>query len=152
MHAVWLRNRTTTVNTPNSTPYERATGQKPNLASLPRFGAIAWVLQSADSKLAPQSKEGRWVGYDAESKAHRVYWPDKRTVSVERNVKIDNDNDVVVEVSLPSQGEHLPAPAPPPIQSTKPETTKSEPVTKVDAATGPPRKPRCKAWITSSLT
>ncbi|KAK2467946.1 hypothetical protein APHAL10511_000241, partial [Amanita phalloides] len=30
--------------------------------------------------------EGRWVGYDMASKGHRIYYPTKRHISVERNV------------------------------------------------------------------
>ena len=36
---------------------------------------------------------GHFVGYDIESKGYRIYWPTKRTISVERNVVI-NKNDV----------------------------------------------------------
>ena len=36
---------------------------------------------------------GHFIGYDIESKGYRIYWPTKRTISVERNVAI-NDNDV----------------------------------------------------------
>ena len=32
-------------------------------------------------------KEGRWVGFDNESKAHRIYWEEKRSVTIERSVK-----------------------------------------------------------------
>ena len=33
--------------------------------------------------------EGVWVGFDEQSKGCRVYWPKKRTVTVERNVYFD---------------------------------------------------------------
>jgi hypothetical protein len=36
---------------------------------------------------------GRFVRYDSESKGYRIYWPGKRSVSVERNV-VFNENDV----------------------------------------------------------
>jgi transposase InsO family protein len=40
-HAAWLRNQTTIVNSPGLTPYEKATGQKPDLLNLRRFGETA---------------------------------------------------------------------------------------------------------------
>ena len=44
-------------------------------------------------KLDARAKVGRFVGYDSESKGFRIYWPEKRSVSVERNV-VFNQNDV----------------------------------------------------------
>jgi hypothetical protein len=38
------------------------------------------------SKLDPCMCEGRWIGFDIELCGHCVYWPENRTVSVERNV------------------------------------------------------------------
>ena len=83
LYPAWLRNRTTSKNTPGSTPHERGTGQKPNLGNVPCFGATCWVLQEKVGKLDPKSKPGRWVGYELQSKGHKIYWPDRRTVSVE---------------------------------------------------------------------
>ena len=36
---------------------------------------------------------GHFVGYDSESKGYRIYWPGKRSVTVERNV-VFNENDI----------------------------------------------------------
>jgi len=33
-----------------------------------------------------QATEGRWVGFDEQSKGSRVYWPEKCTITVERSV------------------------------------------------------------------
>ena len=46
------------------------------------------------------------MGFDAETKAgHRIYWPERRMISVERSVKFNFEtNDVVVGV-LPLEGE-----------------------------------------------
>ena len=38
------------------------------------------------SKLDGRVKEGRWIGFDNESKAHRIYWEEKRSVTIERSV------------------------------------------------------------------
>ncbi|KAF9799838.1 hypothetical protein IEO21_10490 [Rhodonia placenta] len=109
MHAVWLRNRTTTRNTPGSTPHERAAGMKPDLRSLPRFGSPVWVHVDAASKLDPKSRQGRWVGFDAQSKAHRIYWPDRHTVSIERDVRFaDVPLATPITMHIPAEGEPIP--------------------------------------------
>jgi len=36
------------------------------------------------------------MGFDEESAAHRVYWPEKRLVMVERSVRFVHDEEVVV--------------------------------------------------------
>ena len=52
-----------------------------------------------------RSKIGRWMGFDSETRdGYRVYWPERRTVTVERSVKFNFDNEVSVEV-LPLEGE-----------------------------------------------
>ena len=143
MHITYLRNRTTTRNTPGSTPFEKATGSKPDLSSLPRFGAKVWVLSNSGGKLDPKSVEGRWVGFDSESKAHRVYFPAKRSVSVERNVRFEPE---LVETSLGirSEGEQVKQVVPNAPESqeksssadpntSQPPTTKSESETSIKA-------------------
>ena len=46
------------------------------------------------------------MGFDVETKdGHRVYWPEKRAVSVERSVKFNFDPDEVVVGALPLEGE-----------------------------------------------
>ena len=52
------------------------------------------------SKLDGRAKEGRWVGFDDESKAHQIYWAEKRSVTVERSVRFVQD-----EVGVPFEGE-----------------------------------------------
>ncbi|KJA29535.1 hypothetical protein HYPSUDRAFT_122171, partial [Hypholoma sublateritium FD-334 SS-4] len=71
-HVVWLLNRTSTKAVDGKTPYEAAFGKKPDL-----------------SNLGGRVREGRWMGIDERSKGVRVFWPDKRTVTVERNVYYD---------------------------------------------------------------
>ena len=87
-HAVWLKNRTSTRVLGNVTPYERLYGDKPNLGGVPEWGQRIWVHDDAGSKLDARGNEARWVGFDGDSThAHRVYWPDKKSLSVERNIK-----------------------------------------------------------------
>ena len=50
------------------------------------WGCKVWVHDDTGSKLDARAREGRWLGFDVDSRAHRVYWPQSTTVSVERNV------------------------------------------------------------------
>ena len=76
------------------TPYEMLDGWKPDLSGLPSWGAKCWILDCLGSKLDDHTKEGQWVGFDAESTAHRIYLPDRHAVIVEHNV-IFQQNDLV---------------------------------------------------------
>ena len=87
-HAVWIKNRTSTKALGNITPFERLYGEKPNLSDLHEWGQDVWIHDSTGSKLDARAKQARWIGYDADSThAHRIYWPGKNRVTVERNVK-----------------------------------------------------------------
>ena len=87
-HAVWLKNRTSTRVLGNVTPFERLYGDKPNLGGVPEWGQRVWVHNDSNTKLDARANEARWVGYDSESThAHRIYWPGRNSISVERNIK-----------------------------------------------------------------
>jgi len=85
-HVVWLLNHTTTKAVDGMTPYEAAFGKKLNLSGVRGWGDKVWVRVEAGDKLGGRVKEGRWMGIDEQSKGVRVYWPDKRNVTVERNI------------------------------------------------------------------
>ena len=55
----------------------------PNLAGIQEFGATAYMKDLKAGKLDARAKVGRFVGYDSESKGYRIYWPGKRSVTVE---------------------------------------------------------------------
>ena len=104
-HAVFLKNQTWTRTIGETTPFELLNGRKPNLKHLHPWGCKVRVHDITGSKLDGQSSIGQWMGFDEETKdGHRVYWPEKRTVSVERSVKFNVDDEVVVGV-LPLEGE-----------------------------------------------
>ncbi|KAJ3489198.1 hypothetical protein NLJ89_g11551 [Agrocybe chaxingu] len=107
MHAVWLKNRTSTRALDNMTPYEALTGKKPDLANLPEWGCKVWVHDAGNGKLEGRSKVGQWVGFDQDSThAHRIYFPEKRLVSIERNVKFSFDEVLIpATVDVPLEGE-----------------------------------------------
>ena len=67
--------------------------KKPHLGGIQEFGVAAYVKDLKARKLDARAQVGRFVGYDSESKGYRIYWPGKRSITVERNV-IFNQNDV----------------------------------------------------------
>jgi Reverse transcriptase (RNA-dependent DNA polymerase)/gag-polypeptide of LTR copia-type len=106
-HAVYLKNRTWTRTIGETTPYELLNGRKPNIGNLHPWGCKVRVHDTSGSKLDGHSSIGRWMGFDAETKdGHRVYWPGKRTISVERNVRFNVEPEEVVVGVLPLEGEN----------------------------------------------
>ena len=91
-HAVWLLNRTTTKAVDGMTPFEAAFGKKPDLKKVREWGEKVFVRIEGGTKLGGRVREGRWMGIDNESKGVRVYWPESKTVTVERNVYFDNSS------------------------------------------------------------
>jgi hypothetical protein len=67
-----------------------------------------WVHDSGGGKLEGRLNEGRWVGFDEDSThAHRIYWPGKQTVSVERDIKFDENFTLIpayVDESIEGEG------------------------------------------------
>ncbi|KAF7335231.1 Transcription factor [Mycena sanguinolenta] len=104
-HAAWLRNRTETAKTIGSTPHERATGNKPDLSQIRRFGANVWVKLEHASKIDVQAKPCQWIGIDAHAKGHRIYWPEQNKISVERNVRFEGEQEDITYPSVPIEGE-----------------------------------------------
>ena len=96
LHSVWLQNRSATRALNGKTPYEMVKGVKPYLGGLQEFGVAAYVKNTKAGKLDARAAKGRFVGYDSESKGYRIYWPDKRSVSIERNV-VFNPEDLLVD-------------------------------------------------------
>jgi beta-lactamase class D len=62
------------------------TGAKPDLANMQIWGLQVWIHDKSGSKLDGRAKEGWWVGFDDENKAHHIYWVTKRSVIIERNM------------------------------------------------------------------
>jgi hypothetical protein len=89
-HVVWLLNRTTTKAVDGMTPYEAAFGKKPDLKGVREWGETVYVRIEGGTKLGGRVREGRWLGMDEESKGARIYWPDTKSVTVERNIYFDN--------------------------------------------------------------
>ena len=132
MFAVWLKNRTSTRALGNVTPFERLYGNKPDLGGVPEWGQRVWVHNDKGSKLDARALEARWVGFDRESThAHRVYWPDKHRVSVERNIKF-----VPTMVTVYSPNIRTP-----PVTVPQPQVTSQPPPTILPTSTPTPQIP-----------
>jgi hypothetical protein len=85
---VWVKNRTLTRVLGNVMPFEKLTGNKPNISGVPEWGQHMWVHTAANSKLDACAATAHWVGYNRDSThAHRIYWAEKHKVSIERDVK-----------------------------------------------------------------
>jgi hypothetical protein len=85
---VWVKNQTLTQVLGNITPFEKLTGNKPNISGVPEWGQPLWVHTAGNSKLGVRAATAHWVGYDGDSThAYRIYWADKHKVSVKHNVK-----------------------------------------------------------------
>jgi hypothetical protein len=89
-HAIWLLNRTTTKAVANMTPFEAVFNKKRNLRDVREFGERVWVQVEKGDKLSSHVREGHWLGVDEQSKGVRVWWPNTRTITVERNCYYDN--------------------------------------------------------------
>jgi hypothetical protein len=76
-----------------------ATGQKPDLSDLHKFGCIVWVKNLKAQKLDPRTIQGKFIGYDEESKGYRIYWPKKNSVTVERDVYFDKSEALRPEIT-----------------------------------------------------
>ena len=110
-HSAWLQDRTPARALNGKTPYEMGNRRKPHLGGIQEFGAAAYVKDLAAGKLDARAKKGRFVGYDSESKGYRIYWPEKRSISVERNVVFNRedvhtpDDSAIIHGVVQSEGE-----------------------------------------------
>lgn len=88
-HGIWCKNRTGTKALGGKSPYEAFLDEKPNLNGVPQWGCRVWVHDASQSKLSPRAREGRWLGYDPTSNGSRIYWPETKSLTVERSIYFD---------------------------------------------------------------
>ena len=142
-HAVWLKNRTPTKALNGGTPLEAATGQKPDLSRACVWGSCIWVRVEGGTKLGGCVAEGRWVGVDNNSpNGCRVYWLEKRSITVERNIYWDPSS--AEPLSCEGEEEETNVPntilmAPTPVPATN--TTPLAPAIPIAPKVQPPPKP-----------
>jgi len=88
--AMYIRNRCYCRRT-GRTHYELLLGRKPDLCSMHIFGSDCFGYQHQPKKLDNRSKKGQFVGYDLESPAYLVFYPDENSVRRVRNVRFIED-------------------------------------------------------------
>jgi len=125
-YAMWIRNRTTTHLLNGMTPYEAFYGVKPDIGNIHLWGSRVWVRDLTTGKLDPRGREGRFIGYDAESKGCRIYWPNSRSIGVERDLifedRLVNSELIFLPDSSPTK-RRLPAPPAVTPEVTEPPST-----------------------------
>jgi len=92
------------------------------------------------SKLDARAQEGHWMGFDDNSKGHRIFWPEKHTISVECSI-IFSDQSAPASDGIPLEGEWNSV-----NQSATGTSTIDEPLTMTSNSTllipiGPPTAP-----------
>jgi hypothetical protein len=138
LYAVWLRNRAPTRQTAPQSPHEVMTGKTPDLKRARRFGGEVWAHES----------KGVWVGPSSnDPDGHKVYWPATGTVTVERDVRFEDEmsfggemRDETLAATLPAaattSNQQNPAPSDDTRTRTPPSTSTSY------RSTSAPRSPQ----------
>ena len=98
-HVVYLKNHTWTHALGDTTPFEILIKKKPNLANLYSWGCHVRVHEETGN-------------------GHRVYWAKKWSITVERSVRFNFEEEVVVG-QLPLKGEN---------STSKPKTSQTAPI------------------------
>mmetsp|Transcript_22246 Transcript_22246/g.58060 ORF Transcript_22246/g.58060 Transcript_22246/m.58060 type:complete len:160 (-) Transcript_22246:1092-1571(-) len=68
-------------------PEESLTGRLPSIAALHGFGTPVWVHRTTRDKAAPKGTPGRYLGRDAVSQCHIVFF---KTPKTDRRVKVSS--------------------------------------------------------------
>jgi hypothetical protein len=96
-HSAWLQDRTPACALNGKTPYGMGHKKKPHLAGIQEFGAAAYVKDLSAEKLDAQAKKGCFVVYNSEFKDYRIYWPEKRSITVKQNVVFNQEDSTISE-------------------------------------------------------
>ena len=84
--SAYIRNRCYNSRT-GGTPYEMMTKLKPNLSNMHVFGTVCYGYVQNKKKLDARSEQGIFLGYDTESPAYLVYYPEINDVRKIRCVR-----------------------------------------------------------------
>jgi transposase InsO family protein len=127
--AVYLLNRSSSKSINGKTPYELWTGSPPGVQHLKTFGCLAHmkITTPALKKLDDRSRRTIFVGYEAGSKAYRLYDPVTQRVHISCDVIFDEggswqwngeledrDGDFVIEEGPMCTSEVITVPSPTP--------------------------------------
>ena len=90
-YAVYIWNRTPHKAIDMLTPYQKCFNIAPDISDIHPFGQIVYVKRTVSpDKLSEQAIEGRWIGKDPDSNGYRIYWPNRKSITVERNITFSN--------------------------------------------------------------
>src|SRR5713226_9800749 len=85
-HATWLKNWMATCSLDGKTPFKALYSRLPDLSAICTWGSPVLVHNANGLKLDVRAREACWLGFDVDTRAHRVFWPGPGNVTVERNV------------------------------------------------------------------
>jgi len=92
------------------------------------WGSRVWVRDLTTGKLDLRGREGRFIGYDAESKGCCIYWQSSCSIGVERDLifedQLVNSELIFLPESSPVKIRH---PAPPAVPTEVPEPPPTQP-------------------------
>ena len=74
-------------NRTRQTPYFMLTGRGPNVSRMQKFGTVCYSYRQDGKKLDSKAAKGIFIGYDKNSPAYMVYYPDSRKVMKNRLVR-----------------------------------------------------------------
>ena len=86
------------------TPFESLTGKQPDMSKMFKFGSKCFAFIQNPKKLSDRAEEGIFVGYDKESPAYLVYFPENQKVKRVRCIKCFNDK---TEDSFVDKGDEI---------------------------------------------
>jgi len=105
-HIIWVMNRTrTSIISEDKILYEMATGEKPNLEGLQRWGSVVWVRKLYTKSWDDRVAKERFMGFYEKYKGIRVYWPLKKIVTVEQDIYWDKES-ATREETIQIEGEY----------------------------------------------
>jgi hypothetical protein len=92
--ACYVMNRSPTLSVKNMTPEEAWSGEKPSVHHFKVFGCLAFahVPDSQRTKLDDNSIKCIHLGVSEESKAYKLYDPEKKKIIISRNVVFEEKN------------------------------------------------------------
>lgn len=80
------------------TPYEAVTKKQPTMGNMHIFGSACYAYINIKKKLDRRSEKGYFVGYDSESPAYLIYFPDRNLVQKRRLVHFYTEKMVTADL------------------------------------------------------
>ncbi len=139
------------------TPFKALYGQLPDLSAICTWGSPVLVHNANGSKLDVHACEAHWLGFNVNTRAHRVFWPGLGNMTVKQNVYFGTPAPLegegrTMQVAGSKQADAPPSP------STSPAPKESDMFSHAKTPTPmhtneselqaePPAQPRCSAHL-----